>query len=111
MINEEEGRGIELACEQAFKYLNNNIEEWDTVGIDQYYYRQIISMAFYNMVYKFGSNISGYCENGSEKNGTDDHWLSPRMGCYAMMNLKRELLDDYEEFRKFFYLFKTKNFL
>jgi len=107
MINEEEGRGIELACEQAFKYLNNNIEEWDTVGIDQYYYRQIISMAFYNMVYKFGSNISGYCENGSEKNGTDDHWLSPRMGCYAMMNLKRELLDDYEEFRKFFYLLRS----
>lgn len=107
MIKKENKIGVELACKQAFKYLKNNIEEWDTIGTEQYYYQQIISMAFYNMVFKFGSNISGYCENGAEKSGTDDHWLSPRMGCYAIMNEKRELLDNYEEFREFFYLLRS----
>ena len=107
MIKKENKIGVELACKQAFKYLKNNIEEWDTIGTEQYYYQQIISMAFYNMVFKFGSNISGYCENGAEKSGTDDHWLSPRMGCYAIMNEKRELLDNYEEFKEFFYLLRS----
>tara|TARA_Y100000114_G_scaffold43623_1_gene39115 strand:+ start:1171 stop:1767 length:597 start_codon:yes stop_codon:yes gene_type:complete len=107
MIKKENKIGVELACKQAFKYLKNNIEEWDTIGTEQYYYQQIISMVFYNMVFKFGSNISGYCENGAEKSGTDDHWLSPRMGCYAIMNEKRELLDNYEEFREFFYLLRS----
>ena len=107
MIKKENKIGVELACKQAFKYLKNNIEEWETIGTEQYYYQQIISMAFYNMVFKFGSNISGYCENGAEKSGTDDHWLSPRMGCYAIMNEKRELLDNYEEFREFFYLLRS----
>ena len=59
------------------------------------------------MVYKFGADASGYCENGSEKTGTDDHWLSPRMGCYAIMNTKRDILDNYEEFKKFFLLLRS----
>jgi hypothetical protein len=105
----EDKRNIELSCKMAFKYLNDNKELWDSKGEhpdDQYYYQQIISMAFYNMVFKFGSNISGYCENGAENN-LDDHWLSPRMGCYALMNQKRELLDDYEKFKEYFMLLRS----
>ena len=55
----EDKRNIELSCKMAFKYLNDNKELWDSKGEhpdDQYYYQQIISMAFYNMVFKFGSN-------------------------------------------------------
>ena len=84
------------------------IEEWDSTDggpHNQYYIRQVISRAFYNMVFAYGSNITGYCENGAEKE-LDDHFLSPRMGCYALMNEKRELLDNYEEFRDFFHLLR-----
>lgn len=108
MIEQEDRREVEIACEHAFNYLNSAVKEWDTVEPnDQYYKRQLISMLFYNMVFKFGTNVSGYCENGAEKTGTDDHWLSPRMGCHAIMNEKRELLKNYEEFREFFYLLRT----
>ena len=108
IIKEEYKRGVELACEQAFKLLKNSIEEWDEPNeIDQYYYRQNISMMFYNLVFKYGSNSTGYCEMGAEKSGTDDHWLSPRMGCYALMNQRRDLLDNYDKFREYFMLLRT----
>ena len=108
IIKEEYKRGVELACEQAFKLLKNSIEEWDEPNeIDQYYYRQNISMMFYNLVFKYGSNATGYCEMGAEKSGTDDHWLSPRMGCYALMNQRRDLLDNYDKFREYFMLLRT----
>jgi len=106
LLEEEYKRGVELACEQAFKLLKNSLEEWDTKDpTDQYYYRQNISMMFYNLVFKYGSNISGYCENGAERN-CDDHFMSPRMGCYAIMNKNRTLLDNYEKFKEFFYLLR-----
>ena len=118
LIKQENKRSVEIACQHAFNYLNSQVEEWDSTDgepYDQYYKQQLISMVFYNTVFKFGSNITGYCENGAEKE-LDDHFLSPRMGCYSLMNQKRELLDNYEEFRKFFYLLrytikiiKTKN--
>ena len=110
LIKEEKERKVELACRMAFKFLNDNKDLWDSKGEhpdDQYYNQQLISMVFYNMVYKFGSNVTGVCENGAEKTGLDDHWLSPRMGCDALMNKRRDLLDNYEEFRKFFMLLRT----
>ena len=56
LLEEEYKRGVELACEQAFKLLKNSLEEWDTKDpTDQYYYRQNISMMFYNLVFKYGS--------------------------------------------------------
>lgn len=104
-------KSVELSCEHAFEYLKTlGKTAWDKypVGsLNRYLEHQLVTMVFYNMVYKFGSDASGYCENGSEKTGTDDHWLSPRMGCYAIMNTKRDILDNYEEFKKFFLLLRS----
>jgi hypothetical protein len=109
-LKNENKRSVELSCQHTFWYLNSIKELWDKTDgkpNDQYYNQQIISRIFYNAAYGFGSNISGYRENGVLTNAPDDHWLSPRMGCYALMNQKREWLDDYEKFREYFMLLRS----
>ena len=102
---------VERACKHAFEYLKTiGQKEWDRFPVDSYdrhTTHQLVTLVFYNLVFKFGSNVSGYCENGSEKSGTDDHWLSPRMGCLSIMNTNREMLNNYDEFREFFLLLRS----
>ena len=111
-IDQETKGCVEIACRHAFDYLRTiGVKDWDNTdgsAEDIYYRRQLVSAVFYNIVFKFGSNITGYCELGAEKNGTDDHFLSPRMGCYALMNQRRDLLENknYDEFAKFYRLLR-----
>ena len=78
---------IDLACRQCFDYMNTiGRRDWDIEDNLTGDRRQIIYMVFYNLVYKFGSEASGWEDIDCRKQGiktSDDHFLSPRMGCLA----------------------------
>jgi len=94
-------------CEWSREYLLLFRDRWNKQDIEL---RKHIAGIFYNHVYSAGQNVSGYLtKEAVEKKykTTDDHCFSPRMMCYAIMDVCPEVLDDPIEFSKLFDVCRT----